>query len=50
MSYGIGTTVSKIVHPPLSKDMKGPMEIKRGKCYSLMLLCLKIKSINMRIK
>ena len=39
------TTISKIVHPSLSKDMKGPMQIKRGKCYSLMLLCLKINCI-----
>ena len=34
---------NKIVHPSLSKDMKGAMQIKRGKCYSLMLLCLKIR-------
>ena len=34
---------SKIVHPSLSKDMKGPMQIKRAKFYSLMLLCLKFK-------
>ena len=32
------TTVSKIVHQSLSKDMTGPMQIKRGKCYSFMLL------------
>ena len=32
------TTISKIVHTSLSKDIKGPMQIKRGKCYSLMLL------------
>ena len=25
ISYGIGTTVSKIVHLSLSKDMNGPM-------------------------
>ena len=44
------TTISKIVHSSLSKDMKGPMQIKRGKCYSLMLLCLKINCINIRTK
>ena len=30
--------ISKIVHLSLSKDMKGPMQIRKGKCYSLMLL------------
>ena len=25
ISYGIGTTITEIVHPSLSKDMKGPM-------------------------
>ena len=25
MSYGIGTTINKIVHLSLSKDMKSPM-------------------------
>ena len=25
ISYGIGTTISKIVHPSLSKDMNGSM-------------------------
>ena len=44
------TTFSKIAHPSLSKNMKGPMQIKRGKCYSLMLLCLKINCINIRTK
>ena len=34
ISYDI-TTISKIVHPSLSKDMKGPVQIKRGKFYSL---------------
>ena len=38
------------VHPSLSKDMKGPMQIKRGKSYSLMLFCLKINCINIRTK
>ena len=28
--------------------MKGPMQIKTGKCYSLMLFCLKIKCIKIR--
>ena len=38
-SYAVwNTTISKIAHPSLSKDIKGPMQIKRGKCYSLMLL------------
>ena len=32
------------------EDMKGPMQIKRDKCYSLMLLCLKISCINLRTK
>ena len=41
---------SKIVHPSLSKDMKGPMQIKTDKCYSLMLFCLKINCINLRTK
>ena len=44
------TTISKIVDPSLSKDMKGLMQIKRGKCYSLMLLYLKISYINVRTK
>ena len=43
-------TISRIVHSPLSKEMKGPMRIKGGKCYSLMLLCLKINCINIRTK
>ena len=37
-SYGIPLLANKIVHPSLSKDMKVPMQIQRGKCYSLMLL------------
>ena len=44
------TTITKIVHPSLLKDMKGPVQIKRDKCYSLMLLCLKINFINLRTK
>ena len=44
------TTISKIVHPSLSKNMKGPIQIKREKCYSLMLLCLKINCIKLRTK
>ena len=43
-------TISEIVHPSLSKDMKGPMQFKRDKCYSLMLLCLKINCINLITK
>ena len=43
-------TTSKIAYPSLSKDMKGPMQIRRGECYSLMLLCLKINCINIRTK
>ena len=42
--------ISKIAHPSLSKDMTGPVQIERGKCYSLMLLCLKINCINIRAK
>ena len=42
------TTISKIVHPSLSKDIKGLMQIKRSKCYWLMLLYLKINCINKR--
>ena len=41
---------SKIVHPSLSKNMKVAIEIKRSKCYSLMLLWLKIIWINIRTK
>ena len=48
ISYDI-TTISKIVHPSLSKDMKGPVQINVN-CYSLMLLCLKINCINLRTK
>ena len=44
------TTISKIIHPSLSKNKKGPMQIKRSKCYSLMLLCLKINCINITKK
>ena len=42
------TTISKIGHPSLSKDFKGPIQINRGKCYSSMLLCLKINCINIK--
>ena len=42
--------IRNIAHPSLSKDMKGPMYIKRDKCYSLMLFCLKINCINLRTK
>ena len=48
--YIMHTTIIKIVHPLLSKDMKGPMQIKRGKCNSFMLLCLKINCMNLRNK
>ena len=41
---------SKIVHPSLSKDMKGPMQIKRSEWYSLMLIRLKINCINIKTK
>ena len=42
---------NKIVHhPSLSKEMKGLMQIKRGKCHSLTLFCLKINCINIRTK
>ena len=41
------TTISKIVHPSLSKDIKSIMQIKRDKCCSLMLLCLKIYCIKL---
>ena len=41
------TTISKIVHPSLSKDIKSTMQIKRDKCCSLMLLCLKIYCIKL---
>ena len=44
------TTTSQIVYLSLSKDMKIPMQIKRGKCYSLMILCLKFNCINRRTK
>ena len=44
------STFSNISHPPLSKNMKGPMQIKRSKCYSLMLLSLKINCRNIRTK
>ena len=37
-------------YPSLPKDITGPMQIKRYKCYSLMLICLKIKFINLRTK
>ena len=51
ISYGIPTTISKIVHDPSSsKDMKGPVQIESDKCYSLMILCLKINCINLRTK
>ena len=50
-SYDISTTISKVIRPSLHyQDMKGPMQIKSGKCYSLMLLCLKINCINMSSK
>ena len=52
ISYGIPLLgpISKIVHLSLSKDMKGPMQIKRDKCYALILLCLLISCINLRTK
>ena len=50
-SYDISTTISKVIRPSLHyQDMKGPMQIKSGKCYSLMLPCLKINCINMSSK
>ena len=33
-SYGIPATISKIVHSSLLKNMKCPIQIKRGECYS----------------
>ena len=43
--------ISKVVRPSLHyQDMKGPKQIERGKCYSLMLLCLKFNCVNIRIK
>ena len=50
ISYVIPLLASKIVHLSLSKDMKGAMQMKRDKCYSLMLLCLKMNCLNLRIK
>ena len=44
------TTISKIIHPSLRKQMKGPMQIMKDKCYSSMLLCLKINYINLKTK
>ena len=44
------TTISKIIHPSLRKQMKGPMQIRKDKCYSSMLLCLKINYINLKTK
>ena len=38
MLYIWHTTICKVVHPLFSKNMKGPMQIKRDKYYSLMLL------------
>ena len=43
-------TITKITHPSLPKDIEGPMQIKRGLCYSLMLLYLKMNCINIRTK
>ena len=37
-------------YPSLPKDMKSEVQIKRCKCYSLMLLNLKIKCINLKTK
>ena len=48
--YFYSHEIYRIVHPSLSKDMKGPIQINRDECYSLMLLCLKINSINIRTK
>ena len=50
ISYGIPLLgpISKIVHPSLPKDITGATQIKRDKCYSLMLLCLKINCINFK--
>ena len=50
ISYGMPLLAGKIVHPSLSKDLKGPTQIKGDKCYSLMLLCLKMNCINLRTK
>ena len=47
----IATTIIKIVRTSLHyQDIEGPMQIERGKSYSLILLCLKINCINVRIK
>ena len=44
------TTINKIVHPSLSEDMKGPMQNKKDKGYSLILLSknqlYKLRQIN----
>ena len=37
-------------HYQQEKDMKGPMQIKRGKCYSLILLFLKINFVSSKTK
>ena len=37
-------------HSSIPKNKKGIMQIKRGKCYSLILLCLKINYVNNKTK